>query len=120
MCPPRQITDHRIQAHYFDGNMTDTLTFRYTVVEGDETGAFDILDTRTNKRQTFSTAFIRPAVAEVCIEILIIEWQKATTRLAVETVNQHNSRDSISVLLETRYLGPSPESDGLHHQSHME
>lgn len=45
--------------------MTDTVTFRYTVVEGDETDAFDILDTRTAKRQRFSTALVRPAAAEV-------------------------------------------------------
>lgn len=45
--------------------MTDTLTFRYTVVEGDETDTFDILDTRTAKRQLFSTALVRPAAAEV-------------------------------------------------------
>jgi len=46
--------------------MTDTLTFRYTVVEGDSTEKFDILDTRTTSRQKFSTALERPPAAEVC------------------------------------------------------
>ncbi|CAN0341849.1 unnamed protein product, partial [Hapterophycus canaliculatus] len=41
------------QASYLSGNMTDTLTFRYTVVEGDNTDEFDILDTRTTSRQRF-------------------------------------------------------------------
>lgn len=45
--------------------MTETLTFRYMVVEGDNTAAFDILDTRSNNRQKYSTAFVRPAAAEV-------------------------------------------------------
>ena len=45
--------------------MTDTLTFRYTVVEGDSTENFDILDTRTASRQKFSTALERPPAAEV-------------------------------------------------------
>lgn len=45
--------------------MTDTLAFRYTVAEGDEVDTFDILDTRTAKRQRFSTALVRPAAAEV-------------------------------------------------------
>lgn len=45
--------------------MTTTLTFRYTVVEGDRTDAFDILDTRTTNRQKFSTALVRVPAAEV-------------------------------------------------------
>lgn len=45
--------------------MTDILVFRYTVIEGDETDAFDIIDTRTTKRQMFSTALVRPPAAEV-------------------------------------------------------
>ncbi|CAM9804617.1 unnamed protein product, partial [Scytosiphon promiscuus] len=53
------------QASYLSGNMTDTLTFRYTVVEGDSTDAFDILDTRTTSRQRFSTALVKPSAAEV-------------------------------------------------------
>lgn len=53
------------QAEYISGNMSDTLVFRYTVVEGDNTDAFDILDTRTTKRQQFSTALTRPPAAEV-------------------------------------------------------
>lgn len=45
--------------------MSDTLIFRYTVVEGDNTHKFDVLDTRTSKRQRFSTALVRPPAAEV-------------------------------------------------------
>lgn len=45
--------------------MTDVLTFRYVVAEGDGTDALDILDTRANKRQRFSTALVRPPAAEV-------------------------------------------------------
>ncbi|CAM9210897.1 unnamed protein product [Ectocarpus sp. 13 AM-2016] len=45
--------------------MTNTLTFRYTVVEGDSTDRFDILDTRTNGRQKFSTALVKAPAAEV-------------------------------------------------------
>lgn len=73
--------------------MTDTLTFQYVVMEGDETDAFDILDTRTNKHQRFSTAFIRPAAAEVCIDFPNTEQKKITSRLAVETINQYNGRE---------------------------
>lgn len=47
--------------------MTTTLTFRYTVVEGDSTDNFDILDTRTTNRQKFSTALVRVPAAEVGI-----------------------------------------------------
>lgn len=53
------------KASYAGGNLTDVLTFRYTVVEGDDTDTFDILDTRTTRRQKFSTALVRPAAAEV-------------------------------------------------------
>lgn len=53
------------QAEYFSGNMTTTLTFRYTVEEGDSTDTFDILDTRTTNRQKFSTALVRVPAAEV-------------------------------------------------------
>ena len=53
------------QAEYLRGNMTDTLIFRYTVVEGDHTNAFDVLDTRTAKRQRFSTALVRPPATKV-------------------------------------------------------
>lgn len=53
------------QAHYLSGNMTDALTFRYLVIEGDHNDAFDFLDTRTAKRQTFSTALVRSPAAEV-------------------------------------------------------
>lgn len=59
------------KASYAGGNLTDTLTFRYTVVEGDHTDTFDILDTRTTRRQRFSTALVRPAVAEVSIFITL-------------------------------------------------
>lgn len=55
----------KLQAEYFSGNMTTTLTFRYTVVEGDGTDSFDILDTRTTNRQKFSTALVREPAAEV-------------------------------------------------------
>lgn len=53
------------QAKYLSGNMTNALTFRYVVIEGDHTDAFDFLDTRTAKRQRFSTALVRPPAAEV-------------------------------------------------------
>lgn len=59
------------QANYLSGNMTDTLTFRYTVVEGDSTDRFDILDTRTNGRQRFSTALVKAPAAEVGIGVFL-------------------------------------------------
>lgn len=52
--------------------MTTTLTFRYTVVEGDNTDAFDILDTRTTNRQKFSTALVRVPAAEVPFATLVV------------------------------------------------
>ena len=55
------------KANYAGGNLTDTLTFRYAVAEGDYTDIFDVLDTRTTRRQRFSTALVRPAAAEVSI-----------------------------------------------------
>lgn len=51
--------------------MTDTLTFRYTVEEGDSAERFDILDTRTNGRQKFSTALVKPPAAEVGIGVFL-------------------------------------------------
>lgn len=69
---PFALRHHRIyyvkQANYFSGNMTDTLTFRYTVVETDNTDVFDVLNTQTNKRQRFSTALVRPPAAEVSLD----------------------------------------------------
>ncbi|CAM9188184.1 unnamed protein product, partial [Discosporangium mesarthrocarpum] len=57
--------DREAKAAYLQGNMTDTLVFRYLVVEGDEAECFDYLDTRTTMRQRFSSALKRPPAAEI-------------------------------------------------------
>ncbi|CAM9396048.1 unnamed protein product, partial [Phaeothamnion confervicola] len=48
------------RALYVGGNMTDTLTFRYVVAEGDAAPLLDYLDTRAaGSRQRFSEALVR-------------------------------------------------------------